>query len=65
MKTIVVYPDASLSLQMHHHRAEHWIVVQGTDVVEKDGTEELGGREDRALGESDIVRLENRYGRTD
>jgi mannose-1-phosphate guanylyltransferase / mannose-6-phosphate isomerase len=26
----VVNPQASLSLQMHHHRAEHWIVVRGT-----------------------------------
>ncbi len=30
IKRIVVYPDAKLSLQMHHHRSEHWIVVQGT-----------------------------------
>ena len=43
VKRIVVNPGASLSLQMHHHRAEHWIVVQGTAVVEKDGTEELVG----------------------
>ncbi len=30
VKRIAVKPGASLSLQMHHHRAEHWIVVQGT-----------------------------------
>ncbi|MDP5123380.1 MAG: mannose-1-phosphate guanylyltransferase/mannose-6-phosphate isomerase, partial [Cyanobium sp. MAG_04] len=43
VKRIVVNPGASLSLQMHHHRAEHWIVVQGTAVVEKDGGTELVG----------------------
>ena len=30
IKRIVVYPNAKLSLQMHHHRSEHWIVVHGT-----------------------------------
>ena len=30
IKRIVVYPGAKLSLQMHYHRSEHWIVVQGT-----------------------------------
>lgn len=30
IKRIVVYPGAKLSMQMHHHRSEHWIVVQGT-----------------------------------
>lgn len=33
VKRIVVDPGASLSLQMHHHRAEHWIVVNGTALV--------------------------------
>ena len=33
----MVKPGASLSLQMHHHRAEHWVVVQGTARVERDG----------------------------
>ena len=33
VKRIVVKPGASLSLQMHHHRAEHWIVVSGTAKV--------------------------------
>jgi len=92
VKRIVVNPGASLSLQMHHHRAEHWIVVQGTAVVEKDGTEELVGENQSTyiplgcrhrlsnpgripvemievqsgpyLGEDDIVRFEDRYGRS-
>jgi mannose-1-phosphate guanylyltransferase/mannose-6-phosphate isomerase len=33
VKRIVVKPGAALSLQMHHHRAEHWIVVKGTAKV--------------------------------
>jgi mannose-1-phosphate guanylyltransferase/mannose-6-phosphate isomerase len=93
VKKIVVNPGASLSLQMHHHRAEHWIVVQGTAIVEKDGREELVGENQSTyiplgsrhrlsnpgkipvemievqsgpyLGEDDIVRFEDRYGRTD
>jgi len=93
VKKIVVNPGASLSLQMHHHRAEHWIVVQGTAVVEKDGMEELVGENQSTyiplgckhrlsnrgkipvelievqsgpyLGEDDIVRFEDRYGRSD
>ena len=36
IKKIEVYPGAALSLQMHHHRSEHWIVVQGTAKVEID-----------------------------
>ena len=36
VKRIAVNPGASLSLQMHHHRAEHWIVVTGTAQVEID-----------------------------
>ncbi len=93
VKKIVVNPGASLSLQMHHHRAEHWVVVQGTAVVEKDGNEELVGENQSTyiplgskhrlsnpgkipvemievqsgayLGEDDIVRFEDRYGRTE
>ena len=93
VKRISVNPGASLSLQMHHHRAEHWIVVQGTAVVEKDGVEELVGENQSTyiplgckhrlsnrgkipvemievqsgpyLGEDDIVRFEDRYGRSD
>ena len=33
VKEIVVKPGAKLSLQMHHHRAEHWVVVEGTAQV--------------------------------
>jgi mannose-1-phosphate guanylyltransferase len=93
VKKIVVNPGASLSLQMHHHRAEHWVVVQGTAVVEKDGIEELVGENQSTyiplgarhrlsnpgkipvemievqsgpyLGEDDIVRFEDRYGRSE
>ncbi|MFM2173304.1 MAG: hypothetical protein RLZZ54_1231 [Cyanobacteriota bacterium] len=93
VKKIVVNPGASLSLQMHHHRAEHWIVVQGTALVEKDGVEELLGENQSTyiplgckhrlsnpgripvemievqsgpyLGEDDIRRFEDQYGRSD
>jgi mannose-1-phosphate guanylyltransferase len=93
VKKIVVNPGASLSLQMHHHRAEHWVVVKGTALVEKDGSQELlsenqstyiplGARHRLSnpgripmemievqsgayLGEDDIVRFEDRYGRSD
>lgn len=38
VKEIVVKPGAQLSLQMHHHRAEHWVVVQGTaEVTQSEG----------------------------
>ncbi|MEE8055277.1 MAG: cupin domain-containing protein, partial [Gammaproteobacteria bacterium] len=33
VKRLTVYPGASLSLQLHHHRAEHWVVVKGTAKV--------------------------------
>ncbi|MEB3263232.1 MAG: mannose-1-phosphate guanylyltransferase/mannose-6-phosphate isomerase, partial [Synechococcus sp.] len=93
VKKIQVKPGASLSLQMHHHRAEHWVVVKGTAVVEKNGVEELVGENQSTyiplgakhrlsnpgkipvelievqsgpyLGEDDIVRFEDRYGRSD
>ena len=38
VKRIVVKPGAKLSLQRHHHRAEHWVVVRGTAEVTVDGT---------------------------
>jgi mannose-1-phosphate guanylyltransferase/mannose-6-phosphate isomerase len=41
VKHITVLPGRSLSLQMHHHRAEHWIVVAGTAQVECDGVGKL------------------------
>ena len=92
VKKIHVKPDCSLSLQMHHHRAEHWVVVQGTARVERDGDTlllsenqsvyiPLGCRHRLSnpgriplelievqsgpyLGEDDIVRFEDQYGRT-
>ena len=39
VKRIMVRPQAALSLQMHHHRAEHWVVVKGTARVVRDGEE--------------------------
>lgn len=92
VKKIQVKPGAALSLQMHHHRTEHWIVVKGTALVERDGNDELVCENQSAyiplgckhrlanpgripvelievqsgpyLGEDDIVRFEDRYGRT-
>ena len=92
VKHIMVKPGASLSLQMHHHRAEHWIVVQGTARIRR-GDEEMMLTEDQStyiplgtrhrlenpgkiplhlievqsgsyLGEDDIVRFEDNYGRS-
>jgi mannose-1-phosphate guanylyltransferase/mannose-6-phosphate isomerase len=48
VKRIVVHPGAALSLQSHHHRAEHWIVVQGTARV-------TVGEEVRLIGENQSV----------
>ncbi|WP_428241444.1 mannose-1-phosphate guanylyltransferase/mannose-6-phosphate isomerase [Gynuella sp.] len=91
VKRIKVKPGASLSLQKHHHRAEHWIVVQGTAQVtcgqetfllaENESTYIPVGEVHRLvnpgkimlelievqsgsyLGEDDIVRLQDNYGR--
>ena len=91
VKRILVKPGARLSLQMHHHRAEHWIVVSGTaEVTNGDAVTLLGenqstyiplGQTHRLanpgkvpleiievqsgayLGEDDIVRFEDNYGR--
>ncbi|WP_095168035.1 mannose-1-phosphate guanylyltransferase/mannose-6-phosphate isomerase [Pseudomonas sp. Irchel 3H3] len=93
IKRIVVKPKASLSLQMHHHRSEHWIVVSGMAVVVNDQQELMlntnestfirAGHKHRLqnpgvidlvmievqsgdyLGEDDIVRFEDNYGRVD
>jgi mannose-1-phosphate guanylyltransferase/mannose-1-phosphate guanylyltransferase/mannose-6-phosphate isomerase len=91
-KRIVVKPGAKLSLQMHHHRAEHWVVVKGTALVTK-GEEQILLSENQStfiplgivhrlenpgviplemvevqsgsyLGEDDIVRFSDQYGRT-
>jgi mannose-1-phosphate guanylyltransferase/mannose-6-phosphate isomerase len=92
VKRIAVKPGASLSLQMHHHRAEHWIVVKGTAKVtngdqvflleenqstyipigakhrlENPGKTDLEMIEVQSggyLGEDDIVRFEDTYGRS-
>lgn len=91
VKRLIVKPGAILSLQLHHHRAEHWVVVRGTaritlndDVfdlgvneythipigakhrIENPGTELLHIIEVQCgdyLGEDDIVRFEDNYGR--
>ena len=41
VKEIVVYPGKRLSLQKHHHRAEHWVIVEGSAVVTRDHEELL------------------------
>ncbi|WP_033365391.1 mannose-1-phosphate guanylyltransferase/mannose-6-phosphate isomerase [Bordetella sp. FB-8] len=92
VKRIQVKPKASLSLQKHHHRAEHWIVVKGTAEITR-GSETLLLTENQStyiplgeahrlanpgiipleiievqsgsyLGEDDIVRFEDNYGRS-
>ncbi|WP_341992837.1 hypothetical protein [Azorhizobium sp. AG788] len=55
-KWITVKPGEQLSLQMYHHRAEHWIVVEGVALVTIEA--QSGG----CLGEDDIIRFEG-YGR--
>lgn len=91
VKRITVNPGAKLSLQMHHHRAEHWVVVSGTAKVYR-GDEEFLLTENESifiplghkhslenpgkkpleiievqsgsyLGEDDIVRFDDKYGR--
>jgi mannose-1-phosphate guanylyltransferase / mannose-6-phosphate isomerase len=91
IKRIEVKPGASLSLQMHHHRSEHWIVVSGTARVtngaesflvrKNESTYIPAGNQHRLenpgvmdlvmievqsgdyLGEDDIVRFDDKYGR--
>ena len=91
VKRLTVNPGATLSLQMHHHRSEHWIVVQGTATVtcgEKESVVHenestyipIGSKHRLAnpgkiplhlievqvgsyLGEDDIVRFQDAYGR--
>jgi mannose-1-phosphate guanylyltransferase/mannose-6-phosphate isomerase len=91
VKRLKIKPGASLSLQLHHHRAEHWIVVAGTARITR-GEEQFLLEENQStyipvgvkhrienpgmialeiievqsgsyLGEDDIVRFEDRYGR--
>jgi mannose-1-phosphate guanylyltransferase/mannose-6-phosphate isomerase len=68
VKCIKVSPGAALSLQLHHHRSEHWIVVRGTARVtlENPGKMPLEMIEVQVgpyLGEDDIVRFDDVYGR--
>ena len=93
VKRITVKPGEKLSVQMHHHRAEHWVVVSGTaNVTIGDETQMLTENESvyipigkvhalenpgkiplelievqsgAYLGEDDIVRFSDRYGRSD
>ncbi|NOR54712.1 MAG: mannose-1-phosphate guanylyltransferase/mannose-6-phosphate isomerase [Sulfurovum sp.] len=60
VKRIVVKPGKRLSLQKHHHRSEHWIVVSGTAIVTK-GTEEYSvkANESTYIPRGEIHRLEN------
>lgn len=90
-KRIVVKPGAKLSVQKHHHRAEHWVVVKGTAWVSRNGESVLVTENESIyipvgtvhslenpgviplemvevqsgsyLGEDDIVRFEDQYGR--
>ena len=68
VKEIVVNPGGKLSLQMHHHRAEHWVVVQGTaKVTQGEGHGDLSNLKSRLLSEDEstyiplgtVHRLEN------
>ena len=93
VKHIIVNPSASLSLQMHYHRSEHWIIVKGTaQITRNEETFLLGenqstyipfGTKHRLtnpgklpleiieiqsggyLGEDDIIRYDDAYGRHD
>ena len=60
VKRIVVNPGASLSLQMHHHRAEHWVVVKGTaEVTNGDKVFLLGENESTYIPLGHVHRLTN------
>ena len=91
VKQIYVKPGGKLSLQFHHHRAEHWVVVKGTANVEISGKNQILGENQSVyipigaehrlsnpgkipltlievqsgsyLGEDDIIRVEDVYGR--
>ena len=91
VKKIIVNPGASLSLQMHHHRAEHWVIVSGTAQIQVDDSVQMLTEDQSVyipigskhrlenpgkmplilievqsggyLGEDDIVRFEDIYGR--
>jgi mannose-1-phosphate guanylyltransferase/mannose-6-phosphate isomerase len=60
VKRLVVNPGQRLSLQMHHHRAEHWVVVQGTARVERNGeTITISENESAYIPSGTVHRLEN------
>lgn len=60
VKRIVVYPGAKLSLQHHHHRSEHWIVVAGkAEVVNGEQTLQLSANQSTYIKQGDIHRLIN------
>jgi mannose-1-phosphate guanylyltransferase/mannose-6-phosphate isomerase len=60
IKRIVVYPGAKLSHQMHHHRSEHWIVVQGTaKITNGDQTLYLKENQSTYVPKATPHRLEN------
>ena len=60
IKRIVVYPGAKLSMQMHHHRSEHWIVVQGTaKIVNGDQVVFLEENQSTYVAKTSRHRLEN------
>jgi mannose-1-phosphate guanylyltransferase len=60
VKRITVKPGAGLSVQMHHHRAEHWVVVRGTARVRKGNeTIMLGENESTYIALGEIHALEN------
>lgn len=61
VKRIIVNPGAALSLQLHHHRAEHWIVVQGAATVTRGDTSfELFANQSTYIPQETRHRLENR-----
>lgn len=60
VKRIVVRPGAKLSLQRHHHRAEHWIVVKGTAIVTRgEETQMLTENQSTYIPLGEVHRLEN------
>ena len=60
VKRLVVNPGQKLSLQVHQHRAEHWVIVQGTALVERGGqTIVLGENESTYIPSGTAHRLEN------
>ncbi|MDW7727608.1 MAG: mannose-1-phosphate guanylyltransferase/mannose-6-phosphate isomerase [Candidatus Methanoperedens sp.] len=57
IKNITVLPEKRLSLQLHHHRSEHWVIVKGMARVQIDGDEEFYLRP----GESTFIRAGTRH----